>query len=208
LITDRDVLLFFSENDFSEILPEESQDQYLILIKQFIEEKEVIGYVLDENGEKTDECDSGVSIYFKKTIPGYVEPRVYLYNLFDLIFSLPSHLSIPEDVTILINHARYTYGIECHVATCSLLRLALETSMIHIKQKKTGKIIHRAEESKLCDLITAYIPEKNLRRHINNIKCELNQICHGSKSIDKNDAKTLFLKTVNCLVTIFRKEYS
>jgi len=131
----------------------------------------------------------------------------YIEALFD-IGSLIVGISIPESLTSYVFEVRSCYAFQQYNAVYGLCRTILETAVRHACErkgliKKSGGKVIDFESYKPSELINKAATGK-LREKLKSIYSNTSTMLHGRKTINSEDAKTMFRNTLQAVQDLYK----
>lgn len=131
----------------------------------------------------------------------------YIVALYD-IGSLIVGISIPDSLTSYVSEARYCYAFQQYNAVYGLCRTITETAVRHTCErkgliKKSGGKIIDFESYRPSALINMAAMGK-LRERLKNIYSNTSTMLHGRKTINSEEAKTMFRNTLEAVQDLYK----
>jgi len=131
----------------------------------------------------------------------------YIEALFD-IGSLIVGISIPKSLTSYVSEVRFCYAFQQYNAVYGLCRTILETAVRDACErkgliKKSGGNVIDFESYKPSKLINK-IATGNLREKLKTIYRNTSTMLHGRKTINSEDAKTMFRHTLRAVQELYK----
>lgn len=131
----------------------------------------------------------------------------YIEALYD-IGSLIVGISIPDSLTSYVSEARSCYAFQQYNAVYGLCRTILETAVRHTCErkgliKKSGGMVIDFDSYKPSELINKAATGM-LRERLKNIYSNTSTMLHGRKTINSEDAKTMFRNTLEAVQDLYK----